>query len=161
MKKIKYIFFAAISALWTFSAAAGVKVVDGDSLEFDGDKIRLVGIDAAEYFQICYDSDAAAYECGQEALRFMQKMIDEAQVRGDKIRCEKVGLDRYKRELSVCYAGKLNLNEEMVRAGWAVVYRHDWYVSAEESARKSKRGIWQGKFMRPELWRILKRYREK
>jgi len=161
MKKVKCICLAAISALWTFSAAAGVKVVDGDSLEIDGVKIRLVGIDAPEYLQICYDADAMAYECGQEALKFMQKMIDEAKARGDKIRCEQVGVDRYKRELSVCYAGKQNLNEEMVCAGWAVVYRHDLYVDAGESARKSKRGLWQGKFMRPELWRILKRYREK
>ena len=46
----------------------------------------------------------------------------------------------------------------MVKAGWAVTYRHEMFKSAEEKAKKAKSGIWQGRFMRPELYRVLKRY---
>ena len=52
---------------------------------------------------------------------------------------------------------KFNLNEEMVRAGWAVVYKNKYsdYSAAEAEAKQEKRGMWQGKFMKPQLYRIL------
>ncbi len=135
-----------------------IKVLDGDSLEIDGRDIRLVGIDAPEYLQLCYDKNGEKYECGQEALRYLQKLVADSLKSGGNIACKKEGVDRYKRDLSVCYADKLNLNKEMVRSGWATVYRHDMFQADEDEAKKAKRGIWQGRFMRPELYRALKRY---
>ena len=47
----------------------------------------------------------------------------------------------------------------MVRAGWAVTYRTDnkAYLAAEKEAKKLEKGLWQGKFMRPEYYRRLHR----
>ena len=139
-------------------AETGIKVIDGDNLEINGKSIRLIGIDAPEYQQLCRDAQGHDYQCGQESLFYMQKLVDSALKRGDEVICHKEGVDRYKRDLSVCFVGELNINEEMVRAGWATVYRHDDYLSAEKEAKSAKRGMWQGKFMRPELYRVLKRY---
>ena len=41
--------------LFSFSATAQIRVVDGDSLEINNKKIRLIGIDAPEYYQTCFD----------------------------------------------------------------------------------------------------------
>ncbi len=141
-------------------AEAKVIVTDGDSLVVDGKKIRLIGIDSPEYDQECQKADKSIYLCGKEASKYMKAMVKQGLERGDKLSCTTEGKDRYKRSLSICKLGAVNLNEEMVRAGWAVTYRHDMYKGAESEAKEAQRGIWQGKFMRPELHRILKRYKK-
>ncbi len=138
----------------TVNANEKIKVVDGDSLELGRRRIRLLGIDSPEYVQDCYDKQHKKYSCGIKAKKYMEKLIAQGNVE-----CREVSKDRYERSLSVCYSGSQNLNEEMVRAGWAVAYRDEegLYDRAEEEAKEYKRGIWQGKFMRPELFRFKNR----
>src|SRR5207237_1182174 len=45
------------------------RVVDGDSLEVAGYRIRLFGIDAPEWRQECTDASGASYACGRAAAR--------------------------------------------------------------------------------------------
>ncbi len=136
----------------TANAGEKVKVVDGDSLEIGGRRIRLLGIDSPEYRQTCYDKRHKRYSCGIKAKQHMEQLV----AAGD-VECKETGTDRYKRSLCVCYSGEKDLNKEMVRSGWAVVYRDEGagYREAEQDAKKHRRGIWQGKFMRPELYRFL------
>ena len=74
-----------------------------------------------------------------------------------KVVCDSEQKDIYNRDLSTCYANGINLNRRMLENGWAVAYRteREDYLAAEQQAKKNKRGIWQGKFMKPELYRIL------
>ena len=134
------------------SAGENVHVVDGDSLELDGKRIRLLGIDSPEYYQFCYNAKHKKYDCGIEAKKYMESLIA-----GYQVRCEEESKDIYDRSLSVCFAGDKNLNAEMVKAGWALSYREEGekYLSLEKQAKASKKGIWQGRFMRPELYRFL------
>ena len=55
----------------------------------------------------------------------------------------------------------VELNFEMVKAGYAVSYKYDRYHLAEKRAKQRKKGIWRGKFMRPEIYRAIKREKEK
>jgi endonuclease YncB( thermonuclease family) len=43
----------------------------------------------------------------------------------------------------------------MVREGWAIAYRYysKDYVNEEEIAKAKKKGIWQGSFVEPYIWR--------
>ena len=131
-----------------------VKVIDGDSIVVGGREVRLEGIDAPEYHQDCYSAKGEAYACGVRAMEYMQKLV-----KGKKLRCEPIEIDRYKRVVAVCFVGGKNLNAEMVSSGNAVAYDRydDAYVGLEKEARQNKRGIWGGKFMRPEFWRLLNR----
>ena len=63
--------------------------------------------------------------------------------------------DRYGRLIAVCFTENLNLNSTMVKEGWAIAYRYysKDYVKDEETARKLKKGIWQGTFIEPYSWR--------
>ena len=138
----------------SFAAPAEVKVIDGDSIVVNGHETRLSGIDAPEYFQICYDGAGQPYECGKKATDFMRQLL-----KGKEVKCETLTIDRYHREVAVCTANGTDINQEMVEQGWAVSYSrytHN-YDAAEQSARAAKRGIWQGRFMKPELYRALKR----
>lgn len=150
---MKKIIWGVLLLLFVAGAArAEVKVIDGDSLLVNGVEMRLEGIDAPEYKQICYDRKKQPYRCGIKAHDYMSELVKKG-----KVHCKKLSVDRYHRQVSICYAGKTDLNREMVKAGWAVAYDRysDMYVSDEKEAKKAKRGIWQGKFMKPELWRRL------
>jgi endonuclease YncB( thermonuclease family) len=134
----------------------GYEAVDGDSLRRGDTEIRLHGIDAPEYRQICSDGNGRDYACGKEAAAALRQLLG-----GQTVTCSSIETDRYGRAIAECKAGDLNINGEMVRRGWAVAYtRHSaGYVSEEAQARAAKRGLWQGRFENPEDWRVRHRVR--
>ncbi len=130
--------------------AGKASVIDGDSLRLEGTEIRLYGIDAPESRQICTDRGGNPYPCGRQSARALRRLVG-----SDPLTCTVETLDRYGRSVSVCMAGKANINLEMVRSGWAVAYRGiaQDFIAAEEAARAARRGLWQGLFDRPADWR--------
>ncbi|WP_144421107.1 thermonuclease family protein [Ahrensia marina] len=125
--------------------SAEFKVVDGDSLQNEDVRIRLVGIDAPEIGQIC-GSAKGDYRCGIEARDFLRKLIGD-----NRPDCYVEGKDKYGRFLAECFVGKTNLNAQLVASGWAVSYGS--YGWQEQVARRGKRGLWSGQFDRPQDWR--------
>lgn len=125
-------------------------VIDGDTLEIHGIRIRLHGIDAPESSQLCLDADNQAWRCGQRAALALSDHIGRA-----PISCRKTDTDRYGRTIAVCSRGTRDLNAWMVQQGWAVAYRrysHD-YIPHEEAARAAGTGIWSSRFVMPWDWR--------
>lgn len=131
-------------------------VIDGDTIEIHGARIRLNGIDAPESGQLCRDSGGKPWRCGQQAALALSDRIDRRTVS-----CQQVDTDRYGRVVADCFVGRNNLNRWMVRQGWAVAYRQyaTEYIEAEDSAREDRRGVWQGQFDMPWDWRAQRRSR--
>lgn len=123
-------------------------VADGDTLVFDGSKVRLEGIDAPEFTQSC-QRVGIPYACGREARSHLVKLIS-----GRAVDCQGWQPDKYGRLLVRCKAGQVDLNREMVRQGWALAYGD--YEHEETEARTAKRGLWQGEFERPSTFRKMK-----
>ena len=125
------------------------KIIDGDTIHIEKNKIRLHGIDAPEIKQTC-TIKKIIWECGFESYQSLKSIISEKEVR-----CEIVDIDRYKRFVAKCFVKNINLNKYMVQNGWAVAYRYysDDFIKNEETAKKNKVGIWQGKFLDPYLFR--------
>ena len=114
-------------------------VIDGDTIEIHGTRIRLNGIDAPESGQLCQDARGTAWRCGQQAALALSDRIGRRQV----VSCQQTDTDRYGRVVADCFVGRENLNRWMVREGWAVAYRQysTAYIPAEDHARIGQRGI--------------------
>src|SRR5262249_53770827 len=125
-------------------------VIDGDTIEIHGKRIRLFGIDAPESSQTCTNSEGKEYRCGQRSANALDNKI-----RGHRVECRQKDIDRYGRVVAVCLVGGEDINAWMVAQGWAIAYRQFSliYVDQERNAANAKLGIWQGKFELPWEWR--------
>ncbi|WP_062762753.1 thermonuclease family protein [Falsirhodobacter sp. alg1] len=128
----------------------GTKVIDGDTLNLKGERIRLFGIDAPESAQTCR-SRFRVWRCGQKATQALTRLIGSRAVS-----CEKRNTDRYGRSVATCKVGTVDINAWMVRNGWAVAYRAyggTIYAANEAAAKIARAGIWGSKFTMPWDWR--------
>jgi endonuclease YncB( thermonuclease family) len=144
---LKALLFFAVLLLPTYSYGIIGKatVIDGDTIEIRGSKIRLWGIDAFESTQKCKDY-SRFYSCGSKAAWELDRLI------GNKTtNCKSKGKDRYQRTLAICFSNNINLNEAMVLSGWALAYSKysSQYEKHQLIAATNKRGAWSGSFVAP------------
>ncbi|WP_300582001.1 thermonuclease family protein [Marivita sp.] len=125
-------------------------VIDGDTLEIRGVRVRLHGIDTPESRQSCMRASGAQWRCGQQAALALSDRIGRRTVN-----CSVRNVDRYGRAIAVCTQGNQDLNRWLVSEGWAVAYRRYSrdYIRAEDQARSAGRNIWSGQFVMPWDWR--------
>jgi endonuclease YncB( thermonuclease family) len=131
-------------------------VIDGDTIEIHGTRIRLFGIDAPESSQLCVRPTGERWRCGQQASFALADRIGRAIVR-----CEERDIDRYQRIVAVCFKDAEDLNRWLVANGWAVAYRRYSrdYVADEDTARQNRTNIWSGEFDMPWDWRRQHQHR--
>lgn len=142
----------ALLFLMSGSAVADVigkpRVIDGDTIEIGGERIRLYGIDAPEPNQKC-TADGREWACGQEAIFALAFEMAEHWVT-----CTGDDRDTDGQLIAVCTLGPYDLNARIVRGGWALALRRQSmdYVDAENEAREARRGLWKGEFVPPWEW---------
>ena len=121
------------------------KVVDGDTIHLDGQKIRFSGIDTPEINQVCNKNDEII-KCGILAKELLISMIG-----NNKVKCVNEGVDRYKRILAECFVNNQSLSKFLVREGFAFAYRKysTKFIEDEDYAKKNKKGMWSMMFEYP------------
>ncbi len=87
-------------------------VVDGDTLDIEGQRVRLVGLDAPELGQTCRDAAGGQWSCGVAAATRLRELV-----RGRELRCETRGHDRYGRLLVTCRNGAADVAASNGRGG--------------------------------------------
>jgi endonuclease YncB( thermonuclease family) len=129
-------------------------VIDGDTLEIHGQRIRLHGVDAPESPQYCYLPGQKKWRCGQAAAMALDDFIG-----GKTVTCEQKGKDRYRRIVAVCSAAGQDINAWLVENGWALAYERysKAYVEHQKRAKTAQAGIWKSRFQKPWEWRKQKR----
>lgn len=145
------IFALCVAALSQEALPGPARIVDGDTLEVQGQRIRLHGVDAPEKDQTC-QRKATVYHCGAVALVRLEELID-----GRPVTCTPLDRDRYGRMIARCFVGQphIDLGGWLVRQGLAVAYvkYSTDYLPQESVARGARLGIWSGAFVPPAEWR--------
>ncbi|MEM5843112.1 MAG: thermonuclease family protein [Candidatus Aenigmatarchaeota archaeon] len=114
-------------------------VIDGDTfVDEKGEKIRLIGINAPEIGEKCYE----------ESKEKLKEMIEKKYV---KIVYDVKKKDKYNRTLAYVFINDLNVNLIMIKEGYAIVYSdnintkflREFYL-AEKYAKENKIGcLWK------------------
>ena len=126
-----------------------IKIIDGDTIHLNNEKIRFTGIDTPELKQTCKKNSEIIY-CGIEARQLLINKIGK-----DKVICVREGKDQYKRTLAECFVNDLSLSRYLVREGYAFAYRKysKKFISDEDFAKKNNIGMWSMNFEYPWDWR--------
>ena len=133
------------------SFADNLKIIDGDTIILNGEKIRFSGIDTPELKQTCLQGDQKV-NCGMIAKRLLAEKIGKA-----TIECIGEGKDTYKRTLAECFVNGESLSKFLVRSGYAFAYRKysKKFIKDEEFAKAKKLGMWEMTFQYPWDFRKL------
>ena len=154
LSKIKLFLAISICLIFFFLAyndvkSYEIKIIDGDTIHLNGEKIRFTGIDTPELKQTCTKNNEVIL-CGIEARKLLIKKIGK-----NEVQCAKEGKDQYKRTLAECFVKDLSLSSFLVREGYAFAYRKysKKFVNDEDYARKNNLGMWSMRFEYPWDWR--------
>ena len=142
----KFIAILALGLMFcNISIADGLRVVDGDTIVLNGEKIRFSGIDTPELKQTCMNSDEKVF-CGKSAKMLLIKKIG-----NEMPECISEGKDAYKRTLAECFVNGESLSSFLVRSGYAFAYRKysKKFIKDEEFAKENKLGMWAMTFQYP------------
>jgi len=148
-----FLFFFILFFLSNYSFAKTIigkaKVIDGDTIHIKNNKIRLHGIDAPETKQTC-KIDKEEWFCGKQSTNELKKIIN-----NQSVECVVNDIDIYNRYVAICVSNNINLNQWMVKNGWAIAYRYysTDYIIEEKYARDNILGIWKSEFLKPYQYR--------
>ena len=157
LNKKKIILAISISLLIFFLifnqvSSQELRVVDGDTIHLNGEKIRFTGIDTPELKQTCI-KEGFINQCGVTAKEILIVKIGD-----NKVECISEGKDRYKRTLAECFVNDESLSSYLVRSGYAFAYRRysKKFIVDEDYAKLNKIGMWSMEFDYPWDYRKLK-----
>ena len=157
LNKKKIILVISISSLIFFLILNQVRsqelrVVDGDTIHLNGEKIRFTGIDTPELKQTCI-KEGIIDPCGVTAKEILIEKIAD-----NKVECISEGKDQYKRTLAECFVNNTSLSSYLVRRGYAFAYRKysKKFIADEDYAKVNQIGMWSMEFDYPWDYRKLK-----
>jgi endonuclease YncB( thermonuclease family) len=140
----------AATQVWATEITGRATVIDSTTIEIDGQRIMLFGVDSVMRKQSC-TIESKVWPCWEAAVRDLQTLVDQGPAT-----CAVVGEpDVYHRVLGRCAINNESLNDKYVRRGYAVARPTETkdYVAAEAEAKEKKLGLWQGEFLRPSEFR--------
>ena len=150
LNKRKAIFLISILSLvflitFTQVKSQVLRVVDGDTIDLNGEKIRFTGIDTPELKQTCI-KDGVENPCGITAKQILINKI-----KNNTIECISEGRDQYKRTLAECFVNNESLSSYLIRSGYGFAYRKysKKFIKEEDYARVNKIGMWSMEFDYP------------
>ena len=144
MKKLLAILVLSLLTC-NISFADNLRIVDGDTIVLNGEKIRFTGIDTPELKQTCMQENQEV-GCGMTAKLLLVKKIGD-----NTLECISEGKDAYKRTLAECFVNGESLSKFLVRSGYAFAYRKysTKFIKDEEFAKANKLGMWAMTFQYP------------
>lgn len=125
-------------------------VIDGDTIDIHGQRIRFQGVDAPESAQVC-QLEGKPWRCGSAAATALADFIGM-----QTVSCMPSGKDRYKRTIASCTVDGVDIEAWLVESGWALdygKYSKGKFAEIQREAEAADRGIWASEFQKPWEWR--------
>ena len=137
--------------------SGAIVVIDGDTIDVNGTRIRLFGIDAPEGDQTCTTTRGKVALCGD----WVSGQVRET-YQGRQASCRRVDTDRYGRTVARCAVSGVDMGQDLVAKGLAFAYaRYSAdYVAVEAAAIRNARGIHAYQLIRPAAFRAAKKARK-
>ena len=152
MVKVCFLILLALLPVTTMAQTftGPVRVIDGDTLDVGGTRVRLHGIDAPEQGQTCTNADGVRWGCGAWVTERLR-----ARIGGREASCVRVATDRYDRTVATCAVGGEDIGRMLVADGHALAYRKYSmaYDLDEKRAVIAGRGLHAHRFTRPVAYR--------
>jgi endonuclease YncB( thermonuclease family) len=143
------------SGAFAASMSGRALVIDGDSIEIQGTRIRILDIDAPESAQLCFrhaeSIDQGAWRCGRQAATSLSDWIGQ-----QSVTCDATTQGPRKGWLSRCTVAGQDIAEWLAANGWAVPHpscKCEAVRAAADRAKAAQVGIWSGGFTPPWEWR--------
>jgi endonuclease YncB( thermonuclease family) len=120
-------------------------VIDGDTLDVGGHRIRLADIDAPELAQTC-KGPSQLRRCGKLAAEFLS-----ARIEGQQLSCIVEEIDASERSVASCKLHDVDLSTLLIREGYAFAFVKfsQRFVELEAEARKRRAGLWRAQIEPP------------
>ena len=143
MKKLKLILFSIVIFIhFSFTnsseknyAKGKARIIDGDTIEINKEKIRFGGINSPERNEIGY--------------RLAKDKLEE-KIANNIVTCvREKNKDKYGRTVAECFMNKESLSSFMVKNGYAcdyMYYSKGKYTEEHKYAKANKLGIWKMKY---------------
>lgn len=126
------------------------RVIDGDTLEVRGERIRLFGIDAPEIGQPWWDEEGREQDAGEVAKRALEQRVD-----GRRLSVKVLREDQYRRTVAIVKVDGRDVARSLVADGFAFASPGSArYRRTASSARRRRRGFWRGDVTMPWDYRM-------
>lgn len=121
------------------------RVIDGDTLEIRGERIRLFGIDAPELGQPWWDEEGREGDAGEVSRDALASMVH-----GRRLAVKVLREDRYRRSIAIVKVDGKDVARTMIDKGKAFATPGSKrYKRAEAAAKRRSRGFWRGEVIMP------------
>lgn len=140
------VLLASSLALAQQTITGRASVIDGDTIEIRGQRIRLAGIDTPESAQLCYNSKGQMFRCGALVANNLSSWLGQRTVT-----CRTTGESNRERLIANCMVGGVDV------AGWLASQGYGFidprfatnHRARVEQARSRRVNLWAGRFQLP------------
>jgi endonuclease YncB( thermonuclease family) len=151
MLRVCFIFVLCLAPVAVCADPSGrVQVIDADTWDVGGKRVRLYGIDAPELDQTCEAPDGVTWACGAWATDQVRQRFH-----GQNADCERRDIDRYGRIVARCAVAGQDVGRVLVSEGLAFAYRRYAmdYDLDEKAAAVNDRGLHASRIQSPAQFR--------
>lgn len=121
------------------------RVIDGDTVEIRGERIRLFGIDTPEIGQPWWDEDGERRDAGRLSMEALSELVN-----GRRLSVRVLSEDQYRRSVAIVKVDRRDIGRLLVSRGWAFASPgSNRYRRTQASAKRQKKGLWRGELEMP------------
>lgn len=120
-------------------------IIDDDTLDIRGERLRLFALDAPELGQPWWDEDGRDHDAGRLAKDVLKELVA-----GRRLSVRVLREDQYRRSIAIVRVDGRDIGRTLVSRGWAFAAPgSNRYKRAQASARRGKKGLWRGELEMP------------